>query len=359
MSEDPDATRLNPAAQPRPQSQRPAQRRPAPRQRRRRRGPQKSNTGIILGGVIAGGLVIVLVIGLIVIATRSAPGETPVAAATPEQVVTKFFDALVAGDAEAAVALQAGQVPASELLTDEVLQYSARVAPITDVVARQTGPAEVLVTYRMGEQPAQATFAVVQNEDEDWQLASVTTNLEVKRPTNLPVLVNDVAITTDTVAVLPGVYQLSTSLPRIVYDTEPFLVEGPSSFPVVEPKPQLSDAGVEAFRAATEQALEACMERRELQPSDCPQHVELRENQEVDPATIVWEVTNDPLSSFNPTLAEEDPTRATVDLDLEVRITVNVRVDDSEGEVESTYEWTTSASGSVTSDPIRVTFTTD
>lgn len=330
--------------------------RPAQSRRRRRRGPQKSNTGLIAAAVTAGALVIALVAGLIVIATQTTPNAPPKAADTPEQVVEKYFAALSDADAERAIALQAGEVSASELLTDEVLRRSAEIAPITDVKVQQTGPSEVLVDYRIGDTPTQATFPVVQDENGDWQLASVTTMVQLTRPKNVPVLINDVAVTNDTMEAFPGAYQVSTSLTNITYDAEPVVIDGPSSFPVIQPKPQLTDAGVQAFREAVIGALDECMQRRELEPKNCPQNVPAGPQQEVDTATIKWELLDDPMTDFNPKLSDDDRTVAETDLRFNVSLSVFVKTPDGEGDVSQDYEFLTTARGSVVNDPIKVTF---
>ncbi len=309
-----------------------------------------------MGGVVAGIMVVVLVVGLIVIATNSVPGTAPVAARTPEQVVEKFFDALQEHDAEAAIALQAGEVPASELLTDEVLRRSQEIAPISDVSVKQTGDASVHATYRLGTEEAQADFPVVQNEDGDWQLAHVTTTVQVTRPTNVPVLVNDVELTADSVEAFPGAYLMTTSLTRIEYDAEPFLVQGPESFPVLEPQPRLSAEGITAFRENVEEALAACMERRELEPEGCPQLVTAGSEQEVDPATIRWTLIGDPVADIDPYLSEQDQTMAEADMVVTVALSAHVKSSEAEGTVTTEAEFHTMARGSVVNDPIKVRF---
>ena len=309
-----------------------------------------------MGGVVAGIMVVVLVVGLIVIATNSVPGTAPVAARTPEQVVEKFFDALQEHDAEAAIALQAGEVPASELLTDEVLRRSQEIAPISDVSVKQTGAASVHVTYRLGDEEAQADFPVVQNQDGDWQLAHVTTTVQVARPTNVPVLINDVELTTDSVEAFPGAYLMTTSLTRIEYDAEPFLVQGPESFPVLEPQPRLSAEGITAFRENVEEALAACMERRELEPEGCPQLVTAGSEQQADPATIRWTLVGDPVEQLDPVLSDQDQTVAEADLTVTVALSVKVKNGETEGMAGEQYDFETTARGSVVNDPIKVRF---
>lgn len=344
----------------------PAPRTPKPVRRRRgssgrssrhRRGPQKSNGGIIVGGVIAALVVIALVAGIIVIANQSSPHRTTSSAQSPEKVVQALFEAISASDARAALALQEEPAPASELLSDAVLQRSAQIAPISELQTTLISPTQVQATYLLGTEEASATFDVVETPEGDWRLARATTTVQFTPPPNVPLVVNDVDITSDTAEALPGAYAMTTSLPRIAYDSPPFLVKGPDSFPNLEPVPTLTPEGLNDFRDAVQDALEACLERKELAPEGCPQSVAKKDNQEVRPATIAWTLLDDPVPDLDPKLTSGDRTVASARLEFTVRLDAEVSVDGGpSGPVDTTLDVTTDARGSVANDPITVSF---
>ena len=78
--------------------------------------------------------------------------------------------------------------------------------------------------------------------------------------------------------------------------------------------------------------------------------------QEVDTATIKWELLDDPMTDFNPKLSDDDRTVAETDLRFNVSLSVFVKTPDGEGDVSQDYEFLTTARGSVVNDPIKVTF---
>lgn len=204
---------------------------------------------------------------LIVQAGNRAAQERGVAAAA---VVQHYLESVAAGDAARALSY-VHSAPASPLLTDEALTASLALAPISGIQAAprplwgQGG--QISVRYVLGTTPVAETYDVIETRTHGAYLVAATSQLTFDdRFRGLAVTINGTVVTGESVAVFPGTYAVGIA-------TEPFTIADPAAFPVTAPgateipaqvRPALTDAGVQAYRAAVTAAVDGCLASRAL-----------------------------------------------------------------------------------------------
>ncbi len=256
--------------------------------------PGRRRLPIVLG-VVALALILVVIGAAVLVRSRgaAAPAPTPVqtsggasapsassappsAAALPSDAVTGYLNALAAGDADAALAYAAVPVPAGKYMTDQVLAASAKRAPITEVsVPEVTDPAASTVTasYRLGKTPVTADYGVRQVGGV-WKLTAVhkTVDLGLVRTPSIPIRMNGVPVTSDSVDVLPGAYAFTTESPDLSLGSKAVMViKHPNDYAsVLDLRVGLSDAGRKTVVNLARKSYNACLKSRVTRPKNCP-----------------------------------------------------------------------------------------
>jgi hypothetical protein len=140
---------------------------------------------------------------------------------SPAKAVRDYFADLGKGDTTAALTLADNEGLSSPLLVPAALANAAdrpTDAAVTSARAPQAGGsyAAVSVTYKVGGQALQQTFAVVKTTDKKvpYRLVQPYVALSVQAPDAMPVTVNGIQIDTDSlyggVAAFPGRYSATT-----------------------------------------------------------------------------------------------------------------------------------------------------
>lgn len=221
--------------------------------------------GLVGGGVVAASIVLVLALGI----PRSggsggSDSDGTAGAATAADVVKGYLTAVSQSDAKKAMTYL-DQVSNKELLTDEVLKESNKLAPITGIRTKETkdqfGDAKVDATFSVGGKEVSVSYPVVRGKD-SWTIVSATKALAMNRFKGLDVTANGVALgPKDSYEVFPGTYQLGLV-------SKDFAITGDSQFALFSHEDEsavlkvsigLSDQGTATFRSLLRASLEACV----------------------------------------------------------------------------------------------------
>lgn len=225
-------------------------------------------------GLVAAGAVVVLALGAAIavpLITGGGGGESrPSAELTePEQLVFDYLTALSEGDATAARKFVESDTYDQSLLTDEVLAISLEAGPIADIEVGRSRAGEydsisVPVTFTIGGEDVSRTFEV-------WELGDEFLLIDgVERIPNygfeaLPLSVNGVEIGDDAV-IFPGTYELTVDSEYFeVAGGESIVIDGGANSPsMYSLSPELSDAGIEAYRELVGASLQECLDMKTL-----------------------------------------------------------------------------------------------
>ena len=204
-----------------------------------------------------------------------SPSEPAPASATAKEAVRGFLEALIAGDATAALSYAATAPADPRMLTDDVLAESLATNPMGDIqVLESTGSSNhesVQVLYRVSDRQVKATIDAVRL-GEKWLLQSVSTKAHLSRinARALGLQLNGVALPTDTPELFIGTYTLTTSDYRLAITGSTFFVESFRTNPnTAEISVDLSDEGLGAIRDSAHSKLTACLQEKKLAPSRC------------------------------------------------------------------------------------------
>ncbi len=133
-------------------------------------------------------------------------------------------------------------------------------------------------------------FDVVKVGDE-WKLVEVVKRVDVglSRAKSVPMLVNGVKVSGNTVNVLPGSYAFSTGLSTISYGSKSVvLVKGPTDYvDTYAVKAQLSKSGKKAAVAATKKSYAKCLKSDDAKPKGCPNRW-TNTTQKYDKNSVTW-----------------------------------------------------------------------
>ncbi|MDN5821163.1 MAG: hypothetical protein L0H39_06715, partial [Brachybacterium sp.] len=243
---------------------------------------------LIIAGVLGGGgcvLMLLVVLALIItFAVRGGgPGEgdegSTVADLSPEEqataLVTEYFEALSAGDAGAALEL----LPLVDEMETEVLPTEAytaalELAPVagvevgTPVLDGGLISGEVPVTFTVGGESFADTYSVHDYDDDGiLELTGTSANFTVTDgDEGLGMTLNGAEVTHgQRLHLVPGGYEIAYGAEHFApSSTDPVIVgEHHSSYE--SPDPELTEDGQKAFRAAVQQAVDACLAATTLQ----------------------------------------------------------------------------------------------
>ncbi|MFT4296915.1 MAG: hypothetical protein QM582_16040 [Micropruina sp.] len=259
---------------------------------------------IVLAGLIAG----------IAWLLRPQPASTSVPAATPQQAVSGYLDALVAADAPRALEYALNRPTDTTLLTREMLEASHREAkltvvnvPVVEGNETVTVPAEV----RFGDAPATIAFSVTKTEA-GWRLGQVTSTIDPgPLPSELGATINGRPLTDpEHLEVFPGVYVFGEKLPTITLDGGRVTVQAVGEDVRAGLQPVLTAAGKKQASKVAATALKRCLAQKSAAPKDCPNSVAVEKGQKLDTTSIRWNLVGDPWKNATYTLDVADPTHA-------------------------------------------------
>ncbi|MDO5285236.1 MAG: hypothetical protein Q4G45_00210 [Actinomycetia bacterium] len=215
---------------------------------------KKSTLGLLIG---IGVLVIALIGGSIfVLVTRKTPEQQAEAAAKD------LMQAYAAGDADKVKGyLDLGPDTDQSLLTNEVLKEAVKKAPITDikVPSAKSGVRTFTVNFKAGDKTA--TLRVTAPSSGVVKVTSTLPTLNLSRLESLPVTVNGKKPDSPRPAVLPGGYTVGFDSPNYTLPEPDMTVISPATLPA----PQLSEAGLTAFRTRLKEAVTACLAEKSLE----------------------------------------------------------------------------------------------
>jgi len=283
--------------------------------------PPAPRKGLSRGAIIAIVVGIVAVIGVgLGIAGSMLLSNQRGGEGSPPAVVTTYLEALAASDAEAAIAQLADPPAESPLLTDEALQASNELAPLTDIVVEPVDDVSeytrVTATYSLGGEPVTASFDVVQGEDGVGRIQDGVNELWLSRALTGIAAVNGVPVEGETVAAFPGAYEVSsTSEYHEISGTTTVTVPDATTFVGFEDvTPALNDAGVTAFRDAITTAVQGCLASKNL-VAGCGVDLEetLSDGTRVFDGTVTRTLTADgqaDLANLTPELVPSEPLKA-------------------------------------------------
>jgi hypothetical protein len=334
-----------------------------------RRGSGESGKGkiVLIIGAAALALILMAVIA-VVVATRDRPSaqggqgaggqqtSSQNGAARPSDAVAAYLQALAAGDATTALSFAADPAPTGPLLTNEVLAASLERAPVTRIdvpVVEDQNAKSVSATYSLGSSAVSESFDVVK-VGEVWKISRAVKDLDISFIVDgsVPVKINGVKVTEDSVAVLPGSYAFTTGLRYIGYGSKNVvLVKSPYvEADTYQIQSQLTKAGKKAVISATEKSFNKCLQQHSLSPSNCPQ--KFKSKYEYNKSTITWQKAGgDP---FRKPAVSFSGTQARVEVPINLKLSGSCTHQGRSGNCSGTLTGKSIAVVKVTSKPLKV-----
>jgi hypothetical protein len=286
----------------------------------------------LLRGALIGSVISALVVTLIIVLATQGRFNTINGTITggpqgsPEEVVSGYLNALAHNDSQQALGFAKLRPSDQRLLTDEVLAASNSQAQLRQLTVRTTDltdyRAQVEATYLLGQQRTTQSFTVYAVGSE-WKLYDVARRVDLTQlnTSDLPLTINGVSVSPDSVELFPGHYQVATSDDRYHFTGDTFIVKSPSAIPelgVVQL--ELSSGGVAEVAAAAKSQLKRCLATHELQPVGCGFGAVAPKGTTVQVDTTRWKATKglDSLAMMRPTLEPDDPRLASAEVLIQV-----------------------------------------
>lgn len=214
----------------------------------------------LLAAFIVGGALVLAVILILLLVRPGDDRSQPQAS----DLVTQYLTALSAGDATTARSLVSlGLNSDDSLLSDEVLQDSLELAPISDIVVEENsstdGSAEVPATFMLGDREVSMTFEVHDLSDEGRLITNGTFSAELPYLQGLEPTVNGASVGR-MVTVFPGRYRIDLGRQEFTLPEDTVTIAGAKdSVAVTQLRPELSNEGLESFRELVQDSLEECI----------------------------------------------------------------------------------------------------
>lgn len=238
-------------------------------------GPKKGlPTGAIIG-IVAGGVVLLLLIiaGVIAIGSALSRGPSPVSPAggsttgaqSAPAAVEEYLTALADGDAERARELVGG-MSSDALLSDEVLEKSIELAPITNIEVDEETTGDdtesvVSATFDIGDETVTRDFRVWNYSDE-YEIFDGLVNVSLSSFAGLDATVNGVEPSEDYAQAFIGTYQIELGVEEFALsgDTDTFtIVTDDDSSVLYEVQPVLTEEATQTFRDLVRASLTECV----------------------------------------------------------------------------------------------------
>jgi hypothetical protein len=281
-----------------------------------------------------------------------APQNTP----RPSDAVTAYLEALAAGDADTALSYAADPAPTGRMLTNEVLAESGKRAPLTEIhvpVVEDQSAKSVSATYTLGNSAVSESFDVVKVGD-SWKISRAVKDLDLGFIVDgaVPVKINGVKVTENSVAVLPGSYAFTTGLPYVGYGSKNVVLV---KSPYVEAdtyriQSQLTNSGKKAVVSATKKSYKKCLDAHSLNPKNCP--MDFKSKYRYDKSTITWrQAGGDPFRKSKVTFSG---TQARIEIDLNLKLSGSCTYQRRSGNCSGTLTGTSVAVVNATDKPLNV-----
>jgi hypothetical protein len=325
---------------------------------------------IIIGAAVLA--VILIAVLAVVLTTRGAPSANPQPGAStagqqtnlpstapqktprPSDAVAAYLQALAAGDAAAALSYAADPAPTGPLLTNAALAESQQRTPVTGIdvpVVEDQNAKSVSATYTLGSSDVSESFDVVK-VGSTWKLSRAVKDLDLSFIVDgpVPLKINGVKITQQSVAVLPGSYVFSTGLPFVSYGSKNVvLVKSPfAEANTYNIQSQLTNAGKKAAVSAAKKRYNKCLKAHSLTPKDCPQkfHSKYRYAK----STITWTEAGNP---FRKTEVTFSGSQARIQIPLNLKLSGSCTYQGRSGNCSGTLSGTSVAVVKVTTTPLK------
>ncbi len=328
-------------------------------------GGGKSNKAlwVILGGIAA--FLVLAILAIVVLVSVSGGDEEGGTAGGPAEnqsaAVKNYLEALADGDAKKALSLTAVEPLDTSFLTDEVLQASAEMGKITDIRVGEVAneyTSLVPATFKVGDQAVTEDFYVAKAGD-GWKMKDAGSEIDFTnmRSNTLPLLVNGTALDADKVMLFPGVYELSTGSDYVSYGTGKFTVKSNNDYlSSSDLTPALTPAGEKAYVSAVKESTDACLQKRDLSPANCPNQAGSSQTYKIEKDSIKWRQRGtNPFANLRPRLDFDNPNIATSRPSLQLEITADCN--SSSGRCNLRTYSSSEATVDMTADSLKVKWT--
>lgn len=246
-------------------------------------GKPARSRGAIVGLVVGAVAVLVVLVGLIVGIGALFRGSGDDASSSsgdavgPADTVEEFLRALSDGDAETALSL-VGDEQVNPLLTDEVLQRSNELAPLSNISVEDADPegseATVTATFDLGEERIRRDFSLWKFSDA-WEINDALFAIPLSELEGFEPLVNGVRVDGEVASAFPGAYEIEFGLDAFELDQlrDASALPDDGVFVVASQddaeslyslRPALTDEAADAFRSLVRASLEQCLASRSL-----------------------------------------------------------------------------------------------
>jgi hypothetical protein len=337
------------------------------------RGPRNTNKILIIVGAAALAVILIAVIA-VVVATSGKPATSPQGGqgtagkqtnpsqggaqptSRPSDAVSAYLQAIAAGDATAALSYAADPAPTGQLLTNEVLAASLKRAPLTGIdvpVVEDQNAKSVSASYTLGSSDVSESFDVVKVGDM-WKIGRAVKDLDISFLVSgsIPVKINGIKVTDESVAVLPGSYAFTTGQPYVGYGSKNVvLVKSPYvEADTYQIQSQLTKAGKKAVISATKKSFNKCLHQHSLNPSNCPQKFNSKYSYKK--STITWSRSGrDPFRKPEVSFSEN---QARIQIPIDLKLSGSCTYQGRSGNCSGNLTGKSVAVVKVTSKPLKV-----
>lgn len=228
------------------------------------------STGAILGIAGGGVLLLLLIIGAIVTAvimsSSGGGGAKPDAKGSPADAVEQYLQALADADADAALVFLSGSD--GELFSQEALEASQDLAPITDIVvdaesesSDEYGDTTVSASFTIGDRAVTRDFTLYDAYD-GWVLLDGTAQLSVSSFAGLDPTINGIEISEDYAEGFIGAYEIELGNEHFTLgeaDEPLVLATRDDSTNMYSLRPELTPEATQQFRDTIRTSLAECI----------------------------------------------------------------------------------------------------
>lgn len=290
--------------------------------------PPKRKRGLVIG--LGVGLLVLALVTIFVIIPAIRDSRK-----TAELAVTQYLMALSTSDANTALSFARAMPADTRFLTNEQLQKSNALAPISEILVDKTGtnqPTAVTAHYKIGAEPVDVTLDVNKTAT-GWKIDKVANELDftAAQSTGLSLLLNDQKIESSVVAVFPGSYKVITQNKFLSLGEQTLVVKDTTSAIATAFTPVITEEGKAAILTAAKAKWAACLAEKALVPNDCGFGAAAPEGVTIATDSIKWTQTAAAVPVERATVAvdSEDATVAIGTFDAKIRCTAKSSDDKS------------------------------
>jgi hypothetical protein len=258
---------------------------------------------------------VLIVAGVLVVGLVATFSGLAIASPGPKDVVEDYLDALRAGDTDAALDIVGKPNPGSRLdfVTTDAMADGWTVDAVVVRNERDSGNSaeadvDVTISTKKKTESTQGRFHVVERDGE-WRIDSpfVVATLEVRGMDTITLgrVTRTVRVEpTGGVPVLlfPGAYRPELGN-RVSLSPNEFIAAPTPDEEFTQgfaPTMELTDEGVEQAQRAVDAHIDACVQRAEVEPTDCPFSADNLVGYWAEVKSVAWQVTAYPEGVFEP-----------------------------------------------------------